>query len=751
MSAVSSGDQWNTSSPNSNRWPSGAPRNVFTRLSPRTIRGTLLSLLLIVVVPVLLAQVVMFYSEFETRRSQEVKANLELARAVSSIFDSYIRDLILYESSLGLSIESSLQPERVKALIIQSAREYPAIERFSWVDPQGRTVADSRHDAVGVDISDRLDFKEIVNGREWFVSHLQQAIVGGEPRFFVARGIRDDNGSLKGVVSAVVDPTRLGEVLKVQRVGRAAIGINDSGGRLVYRFPEMELSWEDRNLIADDAELSRALSGAEVSGVFVWPVDRREYIRARVPLSSVGWVVSSGRPVDEVLGPVVIVLFRSFVFIVFVAAVSFAIAMMMSRNITTPVRRLRKHMKALPEGGLGHPVEVNGPVELVELGDSFNRMAEAMEVKTRAIAQERERLEAIIRNTSDGIVLIDGQRRVMSMNPALEALTGWTTEDVKGRPCCEVFRSRDQHGISLCETACPVLRTMSSGVPVPYAEVTITTRDGRSRDLSVSYVYISPPSSPDGYCVAIGRDISVMKEVEKLKDEFVSLLSHDLRTPLTIIRGQAQMVQRYSDRLDVVRSSSDAIIDSGRRMEAMIADLVDSARLETGQLRIERQSVDLMGFTSAMLERAGPMVEVGRILLEMPSDLPPINADPDRLERVLMNLLTNALKYSPPEASVLVSARRLGGEVAVSVTDHGVGIAREDLPRIFERYFRADTMRRADGLGLGLYISKMLVNAHGGQVWAESEPGRGSTFYFTLPFAADTPDADASRMPESKN
>lgn len=167
----------------------------------------------------------------------------------------------------------------------------------------------------------------------------------------------------------------------------------------------------------------------------------------------------------------------------------------------------------------------------------------------------------------------------------------------------------------------------------------------------------------------------------------------------------------------------------------MIQDLVDTARLEAGHLELKKQPTSLEHFMYGLLERATGAVDAQRIRMEVPAGLSPVLADPNRLERIVMNLLSNALKYSPAESTVLVTAESRDGEATVSIADQGEGIAPEDLPHIFERFYRARSAREAQGAGLGLYITKMLVEAHGGRIWVRSELGKGSTFYFTLPAA----------------
>lgn len=232
--------------------------------------------------------------------------------------------------------------------------------------------------------------------------------------------------------------------------------------------------------------------------------------------------------------------------------------------------------------------------------------------------------------------------------------------------------------------------------------------------------------------------IAKLKQAERFRDEYISLISHDLRAPLAIIQGQTQVLMRAMEKAELSaaeRQSAEAIITGVKRMNAMIRDLVDSARAEAGQLRIEKQPVNLGPFMLDLLGRARGTMDVERVRVEIPPDLPPMGADPDRLERILLNLLSNALKYSAPDTEVVVRAVATREDVVTSVKDQGPGIAPEDLPHIFERFYRAKGVPGAEGMGLGLYITKMLVEAHEGRIWVESELGKGSTFYFTIPIA----------------
>ncbi len=255
----------------------------------------------------------------------------------------------------------------------------------------------------------------------------------------------------------------------------------------------------------------------------------------------------------------------------------------------------------------------------------------------------------------------------------------------------------------------------------------------------------SPIRTPEGEmlgAVLNFADISAIHALQEQQKALLQMVSHDLRTPLTVIKGHEQVVASLLEEkgLNGMLQQSMAAIHRGvERMDMMIQDLVDVTRWEGGQLELKREVVDLPRYLDDLLQRVCMAIETPRIQVEMPADLPPVCADYARLERILLNLLSNALKYSDPGTPVHLRAwfipNQQEGQVVVMVSDQGRGIPTEDMPHLFERFYRATEVRKAEGIGLGLYITRVLVEAHGGRIWVESEVGKGSTFYFTLPVA----------------
>lgn len=235
------------------------------------------------------------------------------------------------------------------------------------------------------------------------------------------------------------------------------------------------------------------------------------------------------------------------------------------------------------------------------------------------------------------------------------------------------------------------------------------------------------------------RETTERQETGKVKDQYISLISHDLRNPLAVIQGNAQVLQRilsdagFDDRAE---QTIRFITDSVERMSNMLQDLAVLSRLESGQVQLETGPVCVRSLVLDLLLRQSAVSGWHRVSAQFPKNLGPARADPAQLERILVNLIGNAIKYSPPDKEVLVRGLDSGNMLLLSVRDHGPGIAREDLPHIFDRFYRGKRAPSGKGFGLGLYITRLLVEAHGGQVYVGSVPGEGSCFHFTLPQAA---------------
>ncbi len=381
---------------------------------------------------------------------------------------------------------------------------------------------------------------------------------------------------------------------------------------------------------------------------------------------------------------------------------------------------------------------------------SERKRAEAQVERMLQEANQRAaELDAIIDGISDGLIIYAPNTDILRMNRAAERLMEITAEEYRALPLAERvrrMRMSTPDGRPLAPEETPAMRALR-GETISGLRL-VGHRDARWREVIVSAGPIRDREGRITGSVLSFADITPITRLQEQREDLLRAVSHDLRNPLAGIQGQAQLLERRLERgapPERLREHVTSILATCRRMSTMIADLVDSARSESGQLQLDRRPVDLPALARKLKREQAGVMDTARIQVEDGEGLPPAWADPERLERIVTNLWSNALKYSDPGTPVTVSFRRQEGEVVTSVSDRGRGIAPEDQPRLFQRYFRAEAGReRREALGLGLYIARTLVEAHGGRIWVESELGKGSTFSFSLPSAAQ------GRQPQPK-
>lgn len=360
----------------------------------------------------------------------------------------------------------------------------------------------------------------------------------------------------------------------------------------------------------------------------------------------------------------------------------------------------------------------------------------------REVLRERQRLQAIFDHASDGVAIIGPDHRILAFNPAMEALTGWRASDAVLASCHHVYQNHDDKGVSLCDSACPMASLYNRSQTAPYVETIMTTRDGQQRDVAISYSAIAPPDSDDpaaGQVVAIVRDISRSKDVEREKSQFVSTVSHELRTPLASIKASVGVLlaSMPDETPEPIMRLLRNIDRSTIRLESMVIDLLDLARLQSGRVRLSLRQVDLGEVAAEAISTIRPLCDskLQTIALVAPKRSLLVQGDRQRLSQILLNLLSNANKYTGDGGEITIRLSRRGPDALVAVEDNGVGIAPEEHERIFERFYRPDNVSTQAnvGTGLGLPIAKALVELHGGRIWLRSETGRGSCFFFSIP------------------
>ncbi len=376
---------------------------------------------------------------------------------------------------------------------------------------------------------------------------------------------------------------------------------------------------------------------------------------------------------------------------------------------------------------------------LRQLMERNQRLSIASVAERMAADEARRRaaeLDVTITSLADGLIIYGPQGEIRRMNIAAERILGVSSSRVGQSIDDQVATLRPEtvEGEPLPPNQLPAQRALR-GETVQGVIFVLHPAGRGSIWVSTSAAPIVTSSGTMLGAVSSFTDITALHQLRQLQEDLIRTISHDLQTPLTVVLGLAQMIERGAEEVDLVRKGSNSIVTGARQMTLVIEQLVDMARLEHGQIRLNRVSLDLHSFVQELKEWLSGALEAGRIRTEIPEDTPRIFADPILLQRVLTNLLSNALKYSSPDTEVVVQSLKANGEITISVVDRGRGIDAEQLTNLFERSHSPRDTGRGEASSASLYITRKLVEAHGGRIWVDSEVGLGTSFHFTLPVA----------------
>jgi|APCry1669189070_1035195.scaffolds.fasta_scaffold00006_28 PAS domain S-box-containing protein len=356
----------------------------------------------------------------------------------------------------------------------------------------------------------------------------------------------------------------------------------------------------------------------------------------------------------------------------------------------------------------------------------------------QGVLREKQRLDAMIEQSADGAMIIDSRWRITTFNKAMEHLTGWSHEEAIGRPCAEVLGIHSVQDVNICLTDCPLQRRPPMDTPV--ANGRITSRDGREFYAQSHY---APQRGPGGIflgAIANVRDVTAQRREAELQNTFISVISHELKTPVSIIKGYASTLARQDATFsqETLREGLMIIEEEADRLARQIQDLLDVSRVAAGNVRLDRSDFSLASLAADVVRGFAAQTEgMFEFELRFPDEMPPVHGDYERLRQVLTNLVSNAVKYSPDGGTIRIGSRAEGDMAIAYVSDQGIGIAPEEQEQIFQRFYRVDNRlrRETQGSGLGLYLARAVIEAHGGTIWVESQLGRGARFLFTLPIA----------------
>lgn len=350
--------------------------------------------------------------------------------------------------------------------------------------------------------------------------------------------------------------------------------------------------------------------------------------------------------------------------------------------------------------------------------------------------QARRRVEAILDAIGEGVLVLDQEGVVQQANPAFEQQTGYKEKDIQGRSYEALLHTAQGLDASVLQD---ISTTTLAGNPWR-GETTIRRRDGSTFEAALTITAMRDDEGEANAFVASIRDISHTKEVERMKDSIISIAAHELRTPLTTIGLYSDALNDAGTDAARQRRFAAAIQKQSAHLQKIIDNMLDLARLEAGRgLEIVPEPLDLAALVEDVVQPFADVEQRHRFDLKEVQSTQPVKGDPLRLAQVLHNLISNAVKYSPQGGPVIIRSANDEGRVTISVEDRGIGMTPEQQAHLFEKFYRADSSSRAPrGSGLGLAICRLVVEGHGGRIWARSEPGVGSTFTFSIPTVSRT-------------
>ncbi|OQX86459.1 MAG: phosphate regulon sensor histidine kinase PhoR [Candidatus Omnitrophica bacterium 4484_70.2] len=395
--------------------------------------------------------------------------------------------------------------------------------------------------------------------------------------------------------------------------------------------------------------------------------------------------------------------------------------------ITKPLEKIRGLINDVAKGNFSRQIDIPSNDEIGQLAQSFNQMVGKLKRRIETILEDKNQLDAVLASVIEGVVAIDRNEKIILFNSALQKLFNLKREKVIGRFFWEVIRNNELNSL---------LKEVREKRKLEKKELTLFFPQGE-KIFQVHALPIKGENVVSGV-VAVLHDITELKRLERMRIEFVANVSHELRTPLTSIKGFVETLKDGA--IDDPKNSRRflSIIEAHtERLNNLINDLLELSKIESKEIKMKFQSVNLRELVDGVVSNfKGAIEQKGhKVVIEIPFDFTQVEVDLEKIEQVFINLLDNAIKFTPQGGKICIKATDRGKDVEIEISDTGIGIPKEDLQRVFERFYRVDKARSRElgGTGLGLSIVKHIVQAHRGTVDVESQIGKGSRFFFTLP------------------
>lgn len=630
-----------------------------------------------------------------------------------------------------------MTPPQQEALLRTLGEEYPDVFTFATYDDRGHPLArgDSfPRESIGGSPVFEQSLRSNAESLAYHVSPLSHRLL-----FEFGAPLRRPGNSWAGLLVVSVESARVAST--IERIGAETKGlayvVNNQGRLLVHRDAALNGSFLD---VSDLPPVANLLVGRSADGVLRYENKNGWQLAgfARVAGTALGVVVE--RPLAVAVAGAHTgreIAFTILLLMVGGAAVGGILA---AGALARPLEALAREARRLGEDDATVALPESSIAEVKDLARTFGEMSGRLSARTQereraygALREREARIRSIMDSTSDGFIFVGRDGRVKSMNQrAIELLpTGaaWAGGADFARAVAEID-ARPPEREALAATLRLLLEDRD-----PAGKGDLEVR-GSGR---VLHWDAQPGKDESGATVGLTitlHDVTEEREVSRMKSDFVSFVTHQLRTPLAGIKWLLELAAETQDTGELQAYIQDAR-EANERLVNLVNDLLDISRLESGRLAVSLQELNLGTMTESVLEELGPLIkEKGhRLSVSGVERVPPIVADPQLLRQVVINLVSNAIKYTPPPGEIALQMRPENGSVQWAIQDNGIGVPKDAQPRLFEKFYRADNVHKieTEGTGLGLYLVRLIVERFGGRIWCESEEGKGSTFLFTVP------------------
>lgn len=675
-------------------------------------------------------------------------------RVVDFSSDGFIRDSV---NELSVGEGEDVASKLRNHLIVNKKSLDPSIFRITVMDRNGIVVGSTDDRESGLDRSGEdyfLSVRELNYGevRFHFIAEMEQKLIGeGIPHLIVSAPLTDrETGAPIGVISNHIRLNDLNDVLLGKR--KLSLGAT-TGTRGRGESFEAYLVSENKVMITE----SRFIKGAslkqkvdtlpvrkceikeEISGV--WPDYRGISVVGASTCLQNGWTLLSEIDEEEAFA-LLADLRRNVIYLIALMLVLSALyASFLTKRFVSPIMSLLVAVQNMIKGDFSHKAEAESQDEIGQLALSFNEMAEKLqahihnlETSRTTAEKEKTKLEVLMSGIGDGMFAVDREQAITHFNRVAEELSGYTAPEALGKPYYEILKFiKEKDGSENTEFIRLAMRGEKADMD---AETVLIKKDGSKLPVADS---AAPVKDKDGNIhgvIVVFRDETQEREIRRMQEEIISLTSHQLKTPLSIIKGSAELLQgREVD--NEVKKLVDVMGKTSRSMIALVENLLSVSKIEQGKIDFKAEPFQIEILIDGLVQDLAPIAQARNVNVDVikPSQpLHEIRADQKYLKEALKNIISNAIDYTKDK--VTVELKDQDNALLFTCADNGIGIPRDEQSKVFEKFYRSSNAIKvnASGTGLGMSISKAVIEKLGGRIWFESEENQGTTFYVSLPF-----------------